>query len=237
MSQKNMSKIKTLKTRILPKLFVGAVIISLISLYPAQLARAAVESVAGNQDQIPAYVGKSASRVELLKLIITQGDPVDLQTLDSVKVTMLGTAGAVAADGVLLILDDGGTAGKIDDTDTQVASASISGGYATLNLDSLYADDIGAVAAGNTLTYFIAVNTSASAVTGNTIDARIDINNITFNVLTSPIYHPTSAALGGTQYILIDATAPTVSTRETADTDSNGYIDRIVITKIGRAHV
>jgi len=221
---------KIFKFQTLSKIFASIMLIGLISLYPVQLVQAVAGSVAGNQGQIPDYVGKSATRVELLKFTITQGNPVNLDTLDSVKVTMLGNAGAVATDGVLLILDDGATSGKIDGTDTQVSNASISGGYATLNLASNYADDIGAVAADGTLTYFIAVNTSASAVTGNTIDARIDISNMTFNALGAPVYHPTESALGGSEYITLDVTSPTISARETDDTDDDGYIDRIVMT-------
>ncbi|MFA5747458.1 MAG: hypothetical protein WC926_05335, partial [Candidatus Paceibacterota bacterium] len=181
------------------------VLVGLIGAYPLAIFADVAGSVAGNQDQIPSYTKKSATRVELLKLVITQGNPVDLHTLDQIKVTMLADyATVVDAGGVLLIRDDGGTPGKIDGTDTQVANASISGGVATINLGDPLRSAINGIAAGETLTYFIAVNIAATAADASTVDARIDTGNITFNMDTTPLTFPSGAAFGGGQYITID---------------------------------
>jgi hypothetical protein len=221
---------KVFKTKFLSKLLALAVLASVAGAAPIQLAMAAMGDATGNQTHIPAYIGKSATRVELLEFTVTQGSAPDtFTTMDQVKVTISGDASSVS--NIRLLKDDGNGLAGVEDTQA-ADTATITDGIATLNLPSEYADDIASIEEGHTLTYFVAVDISGTAVDGHIVDARIDKpalgGGITFNA--GLVTLPTSISITGPQQIVVDATAPVITGRQTVDTNDDGFIDRIIVT-------
>jgi len=185
------------------------------------VSEAATPGVAATQSQIPTYVKADQAQVELLKITVSN-DGSTLTSFDELIAKITGTTASIST---YYLIYDKNTDGKISGGDEIAASTSvITGGEVTLDLGPTYADDISGV--NGTLTYFLAIDV-AGASNGDTFDARIETNKAIFN--SGDETYP-SAWINPTGYITVDKSAPTISARETADTNNDGYIDRIVMT-------
>jgi len=235
-----MSFKKISKTKILPKLFVLAVIISMVGvLWPVTELKAYDPETSSNGDiritvteEAPSnlsQIGKSATQVNFLKIKVENLDVGDTYLWSDLIITYVGEATAdIATDGINLHLDDGDGNFESDGSDAIIFERSLSAGQASFAM-------VGAnvtIAASSEKTYFISLDTVAAPGDDNVVGIRISEDDMTFMNQTTPPetvtdlpqahrYGPTGA---------IDSAVPTVTAAETGDRDADGRIDYYKLT-------
>jgi hypothetical protein len=239
---KNMSKTKNMKnkkiSKILPKLFVGAVILSLITvLWPATKLKAYDSETSTNGDiritvtaESPSnlsQIGKSATNVNFLKIKVENLNTTSSYLWSNLIVTYTGQASAdIATDGVNLHLDDG-VEGFNPTNDVMIFERSLSAGRAEFGMTGSNVT----INASSTKTYFVSLDMAAAPINNDTVGVRIDEDDMTFINQTTDVHVtdlPQAQRDGPTGHI--DSQVPTITLAETGDRDADGKIDYYKIT-------
>jgi len=166
-------------------------------------------------------IGKSATNVALMKIVVENTSTTATYTWTDLTVTYTGTRDSdIATAGVNLHLS-GTSTGDIKFERTLSASQAT---FAMSGSDA----EIGPSASS---TYYISLDTAAAPTHGDTLGFRIDAGDMTFYCASPAV--TISDLPGGTrnsETATIDSAAPTISSAETGDYNSDGKIDNYKIT-------